>query len=100
MASDLFQLAMEDWNIWKRWERAFHAGETSHDSHPALPADRARHLEIEAVLDTRVKTDIASCLVRAAAFVNAGPVRVKGILADLLVRFSERSDEEQSIWAD
>lgn len=101
VAPDLFDLAMEDWEIWERWERAFHAGEAPEDSHPALPADRARHLEIKSVMDVRLKTDTTGCLIRAGAFIIAGPQsKMSGVLADLLVRFSEPSDIEQGIWAD
>lgn len=40
---DLFQLAMEDWAIWRRWETSFHHGLTSMETYPALPQDRNRH---------------------------------------------------------
>jgi hypothetical protein len=100
VAPDLFALAMEDWAIWKRWERAFHAGEATKDSHPVLPDERARHLEIKTTLDDRLKTDTECCLVRSGAFMRANSdVRPKGVLVDLLVRFSE-PQEERSIWAD
>lgn len=101
VAQDLFRLATEDWEIWKRWERAFHAGQATQDSHPALPADAPRHLEIKMVLDARLKTDTERCLVRAGAFMKANSeIRPKGVLVDLLGRFSEPDEEERSIWAD
>lgn len=33
--SETFQLAMEDWEIWRRWEDAFHSGKTDESTHPA-----------------------------------------------------------------
>jgi hypothetical protein len=47
---ETFQLAMEDWTIWKRWEVAFHAGQTDLSTHPALPSDRERHNELREIL--------------------------------------------------
>jgi hypothetical protein len=46
---ETFRLAMEDWAIWCRWERAFHSRQTTQDTHPALPENRARHQELEAI---------------------------------------------------
>lgn len=54
---ETFLLAMEDWAIWRRWERAFHHGETDLQTHPALPADRARHDELAAILKPRLQID-------------------------------------------
>lgn len=54
MDDETFRLALEDWAIWRRWEEAFHAGQTTSDTHPALPADRARHDELTAVLTERL----------------------------------------------
>ncbi len=51
----LFQLALEDWEIWCRWEKAFHAGTTTQWTHPALPADRARHEELERLIGDRLQ---------------------------------------------
>lgn len=52
---ETFCLAMEDWAIWCRWERAFHSQRTTHDTHPALPEDRLRHDELEAILAPRLR---------------------------------------------
>lgn len=53
----LFQLALEDWDIWLRWDRAFKEGKTTEDSCPALPLDRSRHEEIKPVLDSELQID-------------------------------------------
>lgn len=50
----IFELALEDWEIWRRWRAAFDHGEVSVDSHPALPADRKRHEEIDKVLKPKL----------------------------------------------
>jgi hypothetical protein len=51
------QLALEDWAIWKRWEAAHAAGLTTIQTHPALPADRQRHEELQAILTERLRVD-------------------------------------------
>jgi hypothetical protein len=56
---ETFGLAMEDWAIWCRWERAFQTGQTTEDTHPALPADRPRHGELEALLEPQLQIDPA-----------------------------------------
>src|SRR5579863_6826031 len=54
----IFDLAMEDWAIWERWDSAARqTGRTTRESPPALPQDRARHEEIQAALDSTLKTD-------------------------------------------
>jgi hypothetical protein len=50
-----FQLAMEAWAIWCRWEEASRTGQTTVETHPALPADRARRDELEAILEPRLR---------------------------------------------
>ena len=62
ISEDTFNLALEDWEIWRRWESAFHTGEASQDTHPALPEDSPRHLELVPVLEGRLKTDSDQCL--------------------------------------
>lgn len=68
----VFQLAMESWSIWERWESAFRAGRANRDSHPALPEDRPRYEELERVLDSVLKTDMAKCIVRKGSFEVVG----------------------------
>jgi len=52
---ETFRLAVEDWGIWCRWERAFHGGQTTLSTHPALPVERARYDELEAILKPRLE---------------------------------------------
>ena len=54
---ETFELALEDWAIWKRWEAAYAAGLTTTETHPALPADRPRHEELQAILSERLRVE-------------------------------------------
>jgi hypothetical protein len=67
-ASRLFAYALEDWNIWRRWESAFHQKQTSIETHPALPAERARHEELKALLAGRLVIDPAKAIKATAKF--------------------------------
>ena len=49
-----FQLALEDWAIWRRWETAFYQGLVAMETHPAMPEERSRHREIEPLLKERL----------------------------------------------
>jgi hypothetical protein len=59
---ETFRLAMEYWAIWRRWERAFYNGQTDLQTHPALPADRARHDELAAILKPRLEIDASRAI--------------------------------------
>ena len=61
-------LAIEDWEIWLRWDAAFKAGATDVSTHPALPAERARHEELQAQLATRLIIDSARAFVMSGEF--------------------------------
>ena len=52
---ELFQLALEDWGIWLRWNEAFHAGKAPIETHPALPKERSRHEELNALIADRLR---------------------------------------------
>lgn len=55
---DVARAMLEAWAVWRRWEAAFHAGTTTEDSHPALPEDKQRSEELEAIIDQFLaKTD-------------------------------------------
>ena len=57
VTGEVFELALEDWAIWRRWETAFHKGLATTETHPALPEDRLRHLELEQLLQTALVLD-------------------------------------------
>lgn len=50
-----FELAREDWVIWLRWEAAFKSGVTTLETHPALPDDRPRMEQLQALLERQFK---------------------------------------------
>ena len=57
ISDDTLKLALEDWRIWLKWREAFDRGEVDSETHPALPEDRARHEELEAVLKKALEVD-------------------------------------------
>jgi hypothetical protein len=63
----VFQLALEDWGIWKRWEAAYHSGQTDLETHPALPKDRSRHEELKSILDIALQSS-PKAIIRAGKF--------------------------------
>jgi hypothetical protein len=91
VSDEVFQLALEDWAIWKRWEQAFHTRQTSLETHPALPEDAARHREIESLAAESLKTNPSTSIIREGNFIVLKRAEVRGVLADLLVRWSEPS---------
>jgi hypothetical protein len=69
---------LEHWDIWLRWESAFHEGRTTLETHPALPEDRARHEELQALLAAQaepVKSVRARALFRPVGIEGAGRIR-------------------------
>jgi hypothetical protein len=64
--AETLRLALEDWEIWERWDAARKEGRVDLETHPALPEDRARHDEIEAMLKKKLVIDPA-CDVKAEA---------------------------------
>jgi len=66
--ADTFHLALEDWAIWQRWQAALEEGKTTQETHPALPEDRPRHDELQALLAQRLQIPAASTLNATAAF--------------------------------
>jgi len=98
VAEDVFQLAMEDWQIWRRWTSAFYAGRVKLDSHPALPEDRARHNELKSILDGALVTDEGKFVVRQGSFEVIGhPELPKGDLRPLQVKWTEPGDPTQKV---
>jgi len=65
---DVFELALEDWQIWRRWETAFHLGQINPDTHPALPEDLRRHEELTNLLEGRLLVDEAATIRKRADF--------------------------------
>lgn len=83
----VLRLAMEDWEIWRRWEHAFHTGKTSMQTHPALPQDKSRHQELEALLGTALRTG-ANAITRIGKFVAPSEAEYpRGVIRPLKVRW-------------
>ena len=84
----LFQLALEDWGIWKRWEAAYYAGKTGLETHPALPEDRSRHEELAIILDNGLQSS-SSAIVRIGKFSPLGDLKLpSGVLRPLQVEWT------------
>ena len=79
---ETLELALEDWAIWKRWDAAYATGLTTTKTHPALPADRARHDELQAILAERLRVD-STTAVRAK-----GDFKVRDAQGILWVRWT------------
>ena len=91
MSDEVFRLALEDWAIWRRWEKAFHTRQTSLETHPALPEDAVRHREIASLVAESLETNPSTSIIREGNFIVLKPSEVRGMLADLLVRWAEPS---------
>jgi hypothetical protein len=88
--SELFRLAMEDWEIWQRWESAFHQGKADKDTHPALPSESSRHVELKQILDKVLVTDPRKAFTRIGQFIVLGkPNLPPGVIRPLQVEWSE-----------
>ena len=55
--SRLFDLALEDWEIFLRWRAAFDAGDVDLSTHPALPKDKPRHDAIHDEVETALQIE-------------------------------------------
>ena len=64
----LVPLIEERRRIQNNWALAFRAGETSLDNHPALPVDRGRYEELNAILDPLLATKSENAPRRIAEF--------------------------------
>jgi hypothetical protein len=89
ISQSIFELAKEDWAIFKRWEAAFHSGKTTVESCPALRQDSPRHEQIRAILDSALKIDAAVCVTRRGSFERLGSEEFpKGVMRPLQVRWT------------
>lgn len=91
---EIFELAMEDWGIWRRWEIAFHAGKADIATHPALPHETKRHTELKILLDKSLVTDNSKAFAVIGQFeVLGGSNLPKGVLKDLQVKWIDPAEE-------
>jgi hypothetical protein len=91
--AESFQLAMEDWEIWKRWEAAFHEGKTEIGTHPALTYDADRKAELKRILDKILLTDPTKAISRIGKFEVLGTSNLpKGVTRPLQVEWIQPPD--------
>jgi hypothetical protein len=94
---ETFQLAMEDWNIWRRWESAFHSGKTDLSSHPALPNEAARHEELKRILDGLLVTNLGNATTRIGRIEALGDPRLPmGVTRRFQVEWTTSGAQESS----
>lgn len=71
-----YQLALEDWRIWKRWEDDFQKGKVKLDSHPALVTRSTNQAEISNLLVSGSATDPRRDLTARGIFQPVSPQRL------------------------
>jgi hypothetical protein len=94
--AEIFQLAVEDWAIWRRWELAFHAGTVDAKTHPALPQEAQRHEELKRILDKALVTDQTKAITRLGQFQVLGEANFpKGVMRPLQVKWTQHPGTEE-----
>jgi hypothetical protein len=66
--SEIFQLAMEDWEIWRRWLVAFYERKVDISTRPALPDEVSRHTKLKRILDEVLVSDPRKAIMRVGRF--------------------------------
>jgi hypothetical protein len=95
--SNSFQLAVEDWEIWRRWEDAFHAGKADKRTHPALPHEARRHAELKQFLDKSLISDPPKAVTRIGQFDVLGESSLpRGVVRPLQVKWTESSPQRDA----
>jgi hypothetical protein len=85
---EIFQLAMEDWEIWRRWLVAFYARKTEISTRPALAGDSSRHEQLERILGERLIFDPQKTIMRVGRFeVLAEPSVPERVIRQLQVKW-------------
>lgn len=88
--TESFRLAVEDWAIWQRWELAYHTGKADLSTHPALPNERRRHDELQAILQNALVIDPKKSITRVGHFKPIGNEPLpRGVMRQLQVEWSE-----------
>jgi hypothetical protein len=90
LSAEIFQLAMEDWEIWRRWLAAFYEKKTDISTRPALPGDSTRHVELKRILDELLVFDPQKTILRVGQFeVLAEPSIPDRVIRQLQVKWIE-----------
>lgn len=92
---ETFQLAVEDWAIWRRWERAFHSRLIGNSPTPALPEDMLRYEQLRVLLAERLKINSARITRAKGNFQPriSSEIIVRGMMPDLEVEWTVIGDQ-------
>ncbi|HXN27086.1 MAG TPA: hypothetical protein VN902_08205 [Candidatus Acidoferrales bacterium] len=86
--AEIFQLAMEDWEIWRKWLVAFYEKKADISTSPALPVDSGRHEELKRILDEFLIFDPLETILRVGRFeVLAEPSMPERVIRQLQVKW-------------
>ncbi|HXT86201.1 MAG TPA: hypothetical protein VN745_04180 [Verrucomicrobiae bacterium] len=86
--AQIFQMALEDWEIFRRWELPYHTGKIDATTHPALPNEKQRHQELQSVLLDALVLDPHKSITCIGEFLPIGSEALpKGILRSLQVKW-------------
>ena len=88
LSAEVFQLAMEEWEIWRRWLVAFYEKKTDISTRPALSIDISRHAELKRILDEALVFDPQKTIMRVGQFeVLAEPSIPERVIRQLQVKW-------------
>ena len=88
LSAEIFQLAMEEWEIWRRWLVAFYEKKTDISTRPALSIDISRHAELKRILDGALIVDPQKTVMRVGQFeVLAEPSIPERVIRQLQVKW-------------
>jgi len=88
LSAEVFQLAIEDWEIWRRWLVAFYEKKTDISTRPALSIDISRHAELKRILDGALIVDPQKTVMRVGQFeVLAEPSIPERVIRQLQVKW-------------
>jgi hypothetical protein len=88
LTAEIFQLAMEDWEIWRSWLVAFYEKRTDISTRPALPGDITRHVELKQMLAELLVFDHQKTILRVGQFeVLAEPSIPEHLIRQLQVKW-------------
>jgi hypothetical protein len=88
--AEVFQFAMEDWEIWRRWLVAFYEKKADISTRPALPNEAGRHAELKRILDEVLVSDPLRGTLRVGRFeVLEEPSIPKRVIRQLQVKWIE-----------
>lgn len=94
---ETFQLALENWDIWKRWERAFYEKRVAQTVHMVLPEDEQRFQELQKLLEGKLRIYTSNAIEVRAEF-RSGKSDGSGIgRRQYEVKWTEVKDDESPV---